>query len=290
MLLVVALPRAVGRPDFLFVAFGYSDFFVGGIKMMKYDLLSAYRDYLSELYRPSTADTYYKKLCTLFEGQSLIDTAHNLDIDRILDNLSTVKHKNRFSQFKNAFLHFCVFQNIVLSDDTLKAIEQIGKSTKKKHRKLKPVDFTQVDKKIKRIRNKKMKLSYQTIIATGLRISELASISQNNCTITDGEIIFTFVGKGGASEIVTIGAAEYSKLYHGLKELIQSTPKDKKLFYSANYLQRQAKELGFACHDLRRAFAKLEYKKCRSKTVVRNKLRHSSIKTTNKYLRVLVKI
>ena len=258
--------------------------------MMKYDLLSAYKAYLSELYRPSTADTYYKKLCNLFEGQSLTDTAVNFDIDRILENLGTVKYKNRFSQTKNAFLHFCVFQNITLSDDTLKTIEQIGKATKKKHRKLKPINFTQVDKRIKRIRNKKMKLSYQAIIATGLRISELASISQNDCTITDEEITFVFVGKGGANEIVTIGATEYSKLYHSLKELIQGTEQNKKLFYSANYLQRQAKALGFACHDLRRAFAKLEYKKCRSKEVVRNKLRHSSIKTTNKYLCVLVKI
>jgi len=257
---------------------------------MKYDLLSAYKNYLLVLYRPDTANTYYKKLCTLFEGQSLTDTANNLDIDKILDNLGTIKHKNRFSQSKNAFLHFCVFQNITLSADILEIIEQLERTTRKKHRKLKPIEFVQVDKKIKRIRNKKLKLSYQTIIATGLRVSELSGINPENCTVTNNTITFSFVGKGGKNEVVEVQAAAYSKLYQSLKELIDGTSKDKKIFYSANYLQRQAKELGFTCHDLRRACAKLEYKKSRSKKQVKEKLRHANIKTTKIYLKSKVKI
>jgi len=260
--------------------------------MMKYDLLNAYRDYLLASYRPSTANTYYKKLCTLFEGQSLTDTANALNIDKILDNLSTIKHKNRFSQSKNAFLHFCKFQNISLPADTLETIEQLGKSTRKKHRKLSNVEFAEVDKKIKHIRNKKLKLSYQTIIATGLRVSELASISPKDCTISDDTITFAFIGKGGASELVEIDATTYPKLYRDIKEIIQSSShnQNKRLFYSVNFLQRKVKELGFGCHDLRRAFAKLEYKKCKSKTQIMEKLRHSSFKTTKIYLKSKVKV
>jgi len=258
--------------------------------MMKYDLLNTYKNYLLTLYRPDTANTYYKKLCTLFDGQNFLDTANNLNIDKILDKLGNIQHKNRFSQSKNAFLHFCVFQNITLSADILEIIEQLENGTRKKHRKLNSVEFVQVDKKIKRIRNKKLKLSYQTIIATGLRVSELSSINPQDCTVTNDTITFSFVGKGGASEVVTVQESAYSKLYQDLKELIDGTSKDKKIFYSANYLQRQAKELGFACHDLRRACAKLEYKKSRSKKQVMEKLRHSSIKTTKIYLKSKIKI
>jgi len=258
--------------------------------MMKYDLLNAYRDYLLASYRPDTAQTYYKKLCTLFDGQNVTNTMSNFDIDKILDKLGTIKHKNHFSQSKNAFLHFCTFQNITLSANTLEIIEQLGKGTRKKHRKLNSVDFTQVDKKIKRIRNKKLKLAYQTIIATGLRVSELASVTRKDCTITEDTITFSFVGKGGSCEVVTVQATSYSKLYQDLVEFIDGTSEDKKVFYSANYLQRQAKELGFACHDLRRAYAKLEYKKCRSKKQVMEKLRHASTKTTKIYLRSKVKV
>jgi len=258
--------------------------------MMKYDLLNAYKNYLLALYRPDTAQTYYKKLCTLFDGQSLTDTMSNLDIDKILGNLSAIKHKNRFSQFKNAFLHFCTFQNITLSANSLEIIKQLEACTRKKHRKLNSVDFAQVDKRIKHIRNKKLKLSYQAIIVTGLRVSELASISSNDCTITDDTITFAFVGKGGTSEVVMIQECAYSKLYHDLVDFIEGTKEDKKVFYSANYLQKQAKKLGFSCHDLRRACAKLEYKKCRSKKQVMEKLRHASIKTTKIYLKSKVKI
>jgi len=83
---------------------------------------------------------------------------------------------------------------------------------------------------------------------------------------------------------------ENPKLYQTLKENIINTPHDTKIFYSANYLQRKAKGLGFTCHDLRRAFNKMEYKKHRSKSAVMKKLRHSNIKTTNIYLRSKVKL
>jgi len=258
--------------------------------MMKYDLLNAYKDYLLTSYRPQTANTYYKKLCTLFEGQSFSYTSNNLNIDKIMEKLGKIKHKNHFSQSKNAFLRFCEFLHINLSVDTLELIKELEENTRKKYRKLKPVEFNQVDKKIKHIKNKKLKLCFQTIVATGFRISELASITSNNCTIADDGITFAFIGKGGASEVIELQASTHPKLYQSLKELIESTSMDKRIFYSANYLQRQTKELGFGCHDLRRIYAKLEYKKSKSKRHVMKKLRHSSIKTTNIYLRSKVKI
>jgi len=257
---------------------------------MIYDLLASYKDYLLETYRPATAETYYKRLSTLFEGQSISNTASKLDIEKVLEKLSTIKHRNYFSQSKNAFLHFCEFQDISLSADTLGNIKELEEVTRKKYRKLDPIDYTQVNTKIKHIKNKKLKLCYQVIVATGLRVSELAGISASDCLISGDEITFHFTGKGGKQEAVTLQAVEYPRLYQGVREFIEKTPSNRKLFYSANYLQTKAKELGFKCHDLRRAYAKIEHKKCRSKAQVMKKLRHSSIKNTNIYLRSKVKI
>ena len=133
-------------------------------------------------------------------------------------------------------------------------------------------------------------MSFQTIIVTGLRVSELAQLGPDNCTIADGSITFNFIGKGGVSGSAAISSLENPQLCERLKQLIEDTPKDKKVFYSAAYLQAKAKELGFGCHDLRRAYAKLEYRKCRNKAEVQRKLRHSNLKTTNIYLRSKIKI
>jgi len=63
-----------------------------------------------------------------------------------------------------------------------------------------------------------------------------------------------------------------------------------KLFYSANYLQTKAIKYGFECHDLRRAYAKKEYLKTKDKGHVMEKLRHTSLKSTNIYLRSRIDI
>jgi len=259
---------------------------------MIYDLLKSYKEFLVHSLAQTTAETYYKKLCILFEGQSISDTVRKLDIDMVLGKLGRVRHKSEFSKSKNAFLYFCEFQSIQLPAEALERIKELQKGTKKKHRSLKPIEYSEVDKKIKHIRDKRLKLSYQVIIATGLRVSELASISPNNCYVADDEITFSFIARGGANEVISITRASYPKLYPQVKILIEDIQKkqEKRLFYSVDYLQRKAKALGFGCHDLRRVFATLEYKKCRSKTEVMKKMRHKSLKATNIYLRSKVKI
>jgi len=215
---------------------------------------------------------------------------NRFDVQLVLDRLAGIKHKNYFSQGKNAFLHFCELHNIKLSSDTLESIRGLEKKTKKKYRRLRAIDFKQVDNRIKHIRNKKLKLSYQAIMATGLRVSELAQLGPNDCAIAADSITFNFIGKGRRNESATIQATEHPKLYKSLLELVRDMPANKKVFYSAPYLQAKARPLGFSCHDLRRVFAKLEYRKCGSKTEVMSKLRHSNVKTTNIYLRSRVKI
>jgi len=211
-------------------------------------------------------------------------------MEKVLDKLGEIKHKNYFSQAKNALLRFCEFQGITLSFATMERIRQLEAGTKKKYRKHEVIYYSRMDKKIKHLKNQKLKLSFQVMVATGLRVSELAGITPDDCTIKDAGIAFSFVGKGGNREAATLCAVEYPTLYQRLVEHIESVPKKKKIFYSVPYLQQKARELGFKCHDLRRVYAKLEYKKHRSKKEVMEKLRHSSPRTTNIYLRSKVKL
>ena len=257
---------------------------------MLHNLLRDYRDWLLQSYSRETADKYRHNLAVLLAGQSVSDPINNLDVGLVLGKLSDVKYKNYFSQSKNAFLHFCEFAGINLSADTLAQIEELQDKSKKKHRKLKPVEYNQIEDKIKQLRNMKLKLSYQTIIVTGLRISELSDLSPKDCSITADTITFSFIGKGSKTGTVEISKTDCPLLFERVTALITSTPANKKVFYSAVYLQKQATELGFACHDLRRVFAKLEYKKCKNKTEISEKLRHSNIRTTNIYLKSKVQL
>lgn len=261
----------------------------GGV-LVKYDVIESYRTFLSARLRPQTIRMYTERLATLLDGQNSVATLENLNIDKMIEKLARLKYKNEFSQYKNALLYFVDFQNITLSKEQLGKIEMLGTQKKKKYRKLKRVDFKKVDETIKHIKNKKLKLSYQVLLATGLRVFELSQITKNDCTLLDNEITFKFVGKGGKQQQTKVFKSDDMKLYNNLIALLESTKKSNKVFYSANYLQQKAKNYGFQCHDLRRACAKIEYKKTKSKDKVQQKLRHSSKKTTDIYLKSKVNL
>lgn len=250
-----------------------------------YDILGAYRDYLKKTFRDETARTYANRLELLLKDQSVLNFDELLDVDKMIQHLSQIKHKNEFSQSKNAFLKFIEFQHITLNQKQLNKIKQLEKNTQKKYRRKKFVDYKTVDKTIKHIRNQKLKLSYQTMLVSGLRVFELSQIRRDDCIITVDFIRMYFVGKGGAEENVIILKSENRLLYENLIELISNTEFSGKVFFSSNYLQKKAKEYNFQCHDLRRIYSKLEYKKTKSKKEVQTKMRHSNEKTTEIYLK-----
>lgn len=257
---------------------------------MKCDVLGAYRSFLNERLRPASVRIYYERLNTLLENQSILNTLENLNVDKMISNLQSAKNKNEFSQYKNALLYFLEFQNKSLNKEQIAHIEKFENATKKKYRKLKAVDFQKVDRTIKHLKNKKLRICYQTLIITGLRVSELAQITKDNCTLSNDKLKIEFIGKGGNQEQVILEKENDKKLFDELSEMLQNTQDTKKVFYSANYLQQKAKQYKFTCHDLRRAYAKIEYRKTKSKSKVKEKLRHSNEKTTEIYLKSKVKI
>ena len=259
--------------------------------MMKYEALALLHSHLLKQYSKQTARVYLSKLDALLLGQDPINTITNFDMEMVLINLSKIKYKNPFSQAKNALLLFCSCHNIIISSCHQNEIDQLEGLTKRKYRKMKPVSFENIKATIDRLKNPKLKLSFQALYKTGLRVSELAQITPNDCHVSDDMIQLSFIGKGGNRENTTLtNNDDDAVFFERLVSMIKATKQADKVFYSAIYLQEKAKKYGFTCRDLRRAYAKLEYQKTKSKIHVKEKLRHSSIKSTNIYLKSKVSV
>lgn len=255
---------------------------------MKYNMLRGYDKYLMERYSKDTARTYRTRLNFLLEEQFLIDTYTDIDFEKVINQFAKIKHKNYFSQCKNSLLHFAEFQEQKINHEDMKKISELEQKTHKKYRKRKEINYQEILKSINNQKNQKLKLSFLTMLNTGLRVSELAQITPQLCQLND-KIIFNFIGKGRKKETVTLLKSDNKELFEKLVNYIEKVDVNKKLFYSAIYLQENAKNLGFKCHDLRRIYAQLKYKETRDKNEVRKKLRHVNIKTTNIYLKCKIK-
>lgn len=258
-----------------------------GVNLTKYNTLSEYHDFLLRSVSSDTATTYRKAMDYLLQDQFLID-CRGLDIQKVLDKLRTMKYKNQYSKYKNAFLKFCDFQGIKLSNDILLELQFINLDKVKKRRKLKQRNLKDMKNKIKVTRDTKLKLSYEMLLETGLRVSELSNIKKEDCEILSEKLNFSIVGKGQQKQTVSISKKNNPTLFSNLLNLIADT--DEKVFYSRNYLQMKAIEKGFACHDLRRAHAKLLYEDTKDINQVMQSLRHKNKKTTEIYLKSKINI
>lgn len=246
-------------------------------------MLAEYRNFLGGFLRENTARAYGGRLAWLLDSE-------NINTKDIFDKLEKLKYQNEFSQSKNAFLYFLKFKHINLSKKELEQLQELSNNKIKKYRKMSFSNFQKIDQTIKHLKNEKLKLSYQTMIETGLRVFEVSQLTKENTMIDKEMLFFTFTGKGGKEQQVTIGKNDNPLLFKRLVKLIEHTKDNHKIFYSMGYLQSNAKRLGFQCHDLRRATAKLEFEKTKSKEEVKKKLRHSNMDTTEIYLNSKIKV
>jgi len=259
---------------------------------VKHNTLLEYRSWLAGTggLTNSTVLTYYKAVCFLLQDQYLLD-CKQMDINAILDKLRATKHKGEYSKYKNAFLKLCAFLDIKLSIDIQSELDNMISEKKKKHRKLKTVKLPYIQKQIRGIRDKKLRLSFDTMLNTGLRVSELSQIKKEDCFFFDDDRMeLTFIAKGGKQEKVFVQREKDKNFFNALSSFIDTCKDDEKIFYSSSYLQARAKEKGFSCHDLRRAFAKVTYRDCKDINTVQRLLRHSNIKNTKLYLKSKVKL
>ena len=221
----------------------------------------------------------------LLEEQFFSNVAE-IDFKSIAEKLeSKTNNRNEYSQAKNAFLNFAEFSNVQVTTPNLK------ESKKRRYRKLKFRKLEDINHKINVISDKKLLLCYKTMLSTGLRVGELANIKgQDIQLLENGCFLLEFVSKGGNINTVTIPAKQ-KYLCKELKSIKQLENGTDKIFYSVGHLQKHAKQRGFACHDLRRAFAKMTYKDNKRNIMQTSKeMRHSSPRTTKIYLKSKVEV
>ena len=259
---------------------------------MKYNILSEFRKYLlNELGNKNTADRYYFAVSKCFKGLQF-DNLSDVSKEFLEDSLKHIKGKTEFSALKNGLLHLHEFDNTFTlpEDDVLSRLgENKLRGTKRTSKDIYP---NIVKRKINSIKKKKFKLGFRLMLLSGLRVSELASLSKKDIQVNDGVIeIDLKKGKGGKSGKVRCDSDDY--LAGELLEYLESIEDDnKKLFYSAKTMKNRALELGIECHDLRRIAAINHRNKLKDDGIAvqeanedtRKYLRHERFSTTKRYL------
>ena len=219
------------------------------------------------------------------------------DKDLIISNLSKVKNKTELSQIINSIrvLKKSTSYFDFIDEDILKDI--IKNKSENRHKSYEPYFLSDKLKRINRIRDEKYRLAYRLMLASGLRVFEVENLKKDDIEINENEIIVTVLdGKGG--KYGEVKCLEDKYLSKKLKEFLDTKASDEKLFYTKIAMQMKAQELGFKCHDLRRAYAKLVKKNLLNDLVevnndekekiieeeVKVALRHEKFETSKKYL------
>lgn len=258
---------------------------------MKYDILTPFRKFLnSEIKNKNTADRYYQAVNSLFRDAQFdgLDSFTQADIE---ERLKKIKSANAYSAAKNGLLWLKRF------DDNLQLPPQefFKKSARGKRKtRTKPNGIIRGDtvtRKINALRDKKLKLAYRLILASGLRVSEAAALEKGDIAI-DGEEITINVrhGKGGSNGMVKCRPDTY--LADQLKTYLADMDTEERPFYAAETMIGHAGELGIECHDLRRMAAVLHRQESiaagmsreKANTAVQQFLRHTKFETTRRYL------
>lgn len=248
---------------------------------MKYEVLGQYRAFLVGRYRPATAKQYYNRAVQLFKGQNFT-TPGGADLGKAAAKLGQVTYSNDFSQCQSAIKNYAEFAGLAVPE--LPEVQ-----TRRRFRNLPARRLQDITAWVNVIRNEKLVLCYKIMLKTGLRVGELADIAAPDVQpLPGGGYRLGFTAKGGARDTVEISADEKYICAGIERQLRQAT--DGRLFYSAGYLQQQAKKRGFACHDLRRAFAKITYRYSHSKAYTAQQMRHDNKRTTEIYLKSKIEI
>lgn len=262
---------------------------VGG--NLKYDILTGFRVYLeSVIDNKNTRDKYYFAVDRLFKKLQF-DKLDELNKEQIEKELAKIKGKDKFSAAKNGLKHLRNYDNSFQLPEENFFKEQSQKRRNHSIKGKKTIVYDETLRKINAIRNKKLKLGYRLMLASGLRVFETSQLEKDDIEIKNDKIYITVKhGKSGSNGIV-----ECLKDSYLLKELpayLKDFADGEKIFYSAKTIKNKANELNIECHNLRR-IAAITYKKEQKeegKTSIeaddntREFLRHERFATTKRYL------
>jgi integrase/recombinase XerD len=222
--------------------------------------------------------TYIYELEKAFKNQEFSDL-EQFDYQKLRDYVKTIKNKKSASNLKTALDKFSnVFSDFKYKENEKFLSEQVSNKSKRRLTKREKMNMSKTFKNINFMQNDKERLAFRTILDTGLRIDELSNLKKKDVKIEDGKLYVNVEkGKHNKKRVVEALGDEYLK--KSLIEYIKKLNDEDKLFYSKGHLQNIATKKNFESHDLRRAFAKVLYKK-----VLSEKGRNEAIKEVQKRL------
>lgn len=220
---------------------------------------------------------------------------NNKDSD-ILDGLKSINNKTELSQVINSIRIIQQTNNNIkiIPEEELKSI--IKNKSNNRHKSYEPYKLKDALRK-NALRNDKYKLAYRLMLVSGLRVFEIEALEKDDIKF-NGDDIFVIVRDGKGGKFAEVKCLEDKYLSKRLKDFLVDKESKDKIFYSKSVLQEKANKLGFTCHDLRRAYAKLVKKEFNNNLieVARNEkekiieeevkiaLRHSKFETSKRYL------
>lgn len=256
---------------------------------MKFNILYQFRDSLKESgLTKNTQKQYYnfvKKVLADVDFENPEDIPPGV-IEQGIRELAT---KNDVSAAKRGFELFAeCFPELSLPD-------KLGEISKDKYnyrkRRFKTLKREKLYRQINSERKERLRYSYRLMLATGMRVSEVAQLTRQDIEITENNI--ECYVKNTKSGVPATIVCQEAYLAERLPKLLSDMEDADKVFYSKHTIGKAAGKQGFECHDLRRVFGRNKYEELKPEcgshyeTVgkVREHMRHSSCRTTLKYLR-----
>lgn len=261
-------------------------------------LLADFRAYMeAQLDSKNTADRYYYAVCRVFRENAIEDFSQ-VEPSLVLDALEDARGRNRASALKLGLSWLKKFHNAL---DLPKPEEVQDILSGKRDRSVLPaktIFYEEVESKVMRLRNTKLKLAFLLMVVSGLRVSEVAALTREDITVTaEGITVNVLHGKGDKAGHVDCLRSAY--LERHLPKYLLQLPDGEKPFYAAKTMKNKALALGLECHDFRRIAAirfRKEQMQQRRKTVLdaptvpeineatKEFLRHERFSTTKRYL------
>ena len=262
-------------------------------------LLRDFRAYLEDqLGNRNTANRYYYAVCRFFR-ENEIEDLHDVTSELVLEGLAAERGRNRTSALKLGLAQLQAYFPALELPDSEDVHNILAGKRDRSVRSAKTIYLEEVQSKVMRLRNQKLKLAFRLMMCSGLRVSECAALEREDITVAeDGRIeVHVRHGKGGSNGVVRCLPDAYLEKH--LPEYLSKLPDGENPFYAAITMKKAALKHGMECHDFRRIAAiqhrKQQMEQRRQATLevptvqeidekTKDFLRHERFSTTKRYL------
>lgn len=238
--------------------------------------------------KANTRQRYTSHLRCLLKKRQLtgLDQLSSIDVSAFLKSLP---HGYLVKQHINAFKYFQQFVGGRLQYSSAFSAFAKDKPNLPPVSAWEPFDYDKVCRKINGMRNRKLKTAYRLMLHTGMRESEVASITKAQITFTATGVNIHLNDTKNNHEVDICCDNPY--ILDSLPGLIGKLQDGDRVFHCARVLREHALAYGFMCHDLRRAAVQDNYRENlesmpprEAKRKTADEMRHSSTATTSIYL------